>query len=141
VSGPAADPQVQEFLRVRRNALLATIRRDGTPQLSPAWFLWTGEEFIFSAGRQTAKAANLSRDARLTLCIIDNEPGARYLVASGFAVLVPEAARREYAFRVCAKYKPAGEIEAYWAFLERTEPQLLYTCEPQAVLWREFPPD
>jgi PPOX class probable F420-dependent enzyme len=121
--------------------VLATIRRDGTPQLSPIWFLWTGERFIFSAGRQTAKAANLGRDARITLCIADDEPGAGYLVARGIAIPVPEADRREYAYRVCAKYKPAEQMDAYWELLERTEPQLLYTCEPSHMLWRDYPPD
>jgi PPOX class probable F420-dependent enzyme len=135
------DPPVQEFLRARRNAVLATIRRDGTAQLSPVWFLWTGERFIFSAGRQTAKAANLRRDPRITLCIIDDEPGARYLVASGTAMQVADADRREHAFAVSAKYKAPEEIEGHWEYLEQTEPQLLYTCEPQRVVWREYPPE
>lgn len=137
---PYQDPAVLEFLRARRNAVLATIRRDGAPQLSPVWFLWTGERFIFSAGRQSAKAANLKRDHRITLCIIDDEPGARYLVSSGFAVQVPDAMRREYAFAVSAKYKAAEEIEAHWDYLEGTDPQLLYACKPQRILWRDFPP-
>lgn len=138
---PDGDPQLREFLQVRRNAVLATIRRDGTPQLSPVWFLWTGERFIFSAGRQTAKAPNLRRDPRVTLCIIDDEPGARYLVASGTAIQVADAARREHAFAVSAKYKAPDQIEAHWEYLEQTEPQLLYTCEPDGIVWREYPPE
>lgn len=141
VASSELDSEVTEFLRVRRNAVLATIRRDGVPQLSPVWFLWTGELFILSAGRQTAKAANLHRDPRVSLCIVDDEPGARYLFASGTAVPVPEEARRDYAFASMAKYKVPEESEAYWEYLEANEPQLLYTCKPQKFVWRSYPPE
>lgn len=134
------DPEVLAFLRVQRTAVLATIRRDGSAQLSPVWFLWHQGRFIFSAGRQTAKTANLRRDPRVSLCVFADESAARYLFASGTAAPVAESARRELAFTSIAKYLPAEEIEAYWADLERTEPQVLYTCVPERVVWRVFPP-
>jgi PPOX class probable F420-dependent enzyme len=134
------DPEVLAFLNAQRTAVLATIRRDGSAQLSPVWFLWKEDRFIFSAGRQTAKTANLRRDPRVSLCIFADQPVARYLFASGTAALVAESARRELAFTSIAKYLPAEEIEDYWDDLERNEPQVLYIFQPERVVWREFPP-
>lgn len=40
---PSAERQ-EEFLQTTPNAVVATIRRSGLPQVTPNWFLWTGTE-------------------------------------------------------------------------------------------------
>src|ERR1700722_18534615 len=105
------DARIIEFLDQPRNAIVATIRPNGIPQLSPIWFLWRTDRFVLSAGVSTAKAANLRRDPRISLCI-DDEPGARYLTATGHVSQVDEVGRREHALELIAKYKPAEEVLA-----------------------------
>jgi len=61
--------EIERFLAERRNAVLGTIRKDGSPQLNPMWFHWTGEVFHISTTRTRFKYAHLRRDPRLTLCI------------------------------------------------------------------------
>jgi PPOX class probable F420-dependent enzyme len=132
-----ADARIIEFLGQPRNAIVATIRPNGVPQLSPVWFLWRSDRFVLSAGVATAKAANLGRDPRLSLCI-DDEPGARYLAASGRVIQVSEADRRDHALELIAKYKPADEVLPHWQYLEREEPQRLFTLEPERIIWRDY---
>lgn len=133
-----SDPAEQDqFLHEMRNAVLATNRREGAPQLSPVWFLWTGDSFLISAGRHTAKAANIRRDPRVSICI-DDVAGARYLVATGRAEWLDEAVERERALVLVAKYMAPEEVLPYWERVEVEEPQRLFTLTPEHYVWRGF---
>ena len=57
---PTPDRQA-EFLATTPNVTVATIRPDGLPQLTPNWFLWTGDVFWISTAAATVKTRNLRR--------------------------------------------------------------------------------
>jgi len=62
---------IEAFLAEPRNIIVAGIRRDGRPQLSPNWFYWDGERFYVSTTRDRAKYAIFRRDPRAQLLIDD----------------------------------------------------------------------
>jgi len=53
---------IDQFLAERHNAVMGTIRKDGSPQLNPLWFYWTGEVFYISTTRRRFKYNHLKRD-------------------------------------------------------------------------------
>jgi PPOX class probable F420-dependent enzyme len=73
--------KLDAFLAEPRNVVVAGIRRDGRPHLSPNWFYWDGEKFYISTTRGRVKYAIFRRDPRAQL-LIDDSTGFR-------AVLVP----------------------------------------------------
>jgi PPOX class probable F420-dependent enzyme len=75
MSSPTA---VGSFLAEPRNVIVAGIRKDGRPHLSPNWFLWDGEKFYVSTTRKRAKYAIFRRDARAEL-VVDDATGHRYV--------------------------------------------------------------
>src|ERR1700733_3340588 len=77
----ASTQKIEAFLAEPRNVVVAGIRRDGRPQLTPNWFYWDGERFYVSTTRSRAKYAIFRRDPRAQL-LIDDPTGFR-------AVLVP----------------------------------------------------
>jgi PPOX class probable F420-dependent enzyme len=72
----ALTEKIEAFLAERRNLILAGIRRDGRPQLSPNWFHWDGERFYVSTLRSRAKYAVFRRDPRAQL-LVDDPTGFR----------------------------------------------------------------
>jgi PPOX class probable F420-dependent enzyme len=74
----AAEEKVEAFLAERRNLVVAGIRRDGRPQLTPNWFYWDGEKFYVSTTRSRAKYAIFRTDPRAEL-LIDDSTGFRYV--------------------------------------------------------------
>jgi PPOX class probable F420-dependent enzyme len=79
----ASPGRIEAFLAEPRNLVVAGIRRDGRPHLSPNWFYWDGQRFYVSTTRGRVKYAIFRRDPRAQLLVDD---------ASGFrAVLVPAA--------------------------------------------------
>jgi PPOX class probable F420-dependent enzyme len=77
----ASMAKIEAFLAERRNLILAGIRQDGRPQLSPNWFHWDGQHFYVSTLRRRAKYAIFRRDPRAQL-LVDDSTGFR-------AVLLP----------------------------------------------------
>jgi PPOX class probable F420-dependent enzyme len=77
----ASTDKIEAFLAERRNVIVAGIRRDGRPHLSPNWFCWDGRRFYVSTTRSRVKYAIFRRDPRAQL-LVDDSTGFR-------AVLVP----------------------------------------------------
>ena len=73
--------KIEAFLGEPRNVVVAGIRRDGRPHLSPNWFYWDGQRFFVSTTRGRVKYSIFRRDPRAQL-LIDDSTGFR-------TVLVP----------------------------------------------------
>jgi PPOX class probable F420-dependent enzyme len=80
----ASTEKLEAFLAEPRNVVVAGIRRDGRPHLSPNWFYWDGERFYVSTTRSRVKYQIFRRDPRAQL-LVDDPTGFR-------AVLVPATA-------------------------------------------------
>jgi PPOX class probable F420-dependent enzyme len=77
----ASTDKIEVFLAERRNAVVAGIRRDGRPHLSPNWFCWDGQRFYVSTTRSRVKYAIFRRDPRAQL-LIDDPVGFRAVLVS-----------------------------------------------------------
>ena len=118
---------VESFLAESRNATLATIRANGTPQLTPVWFVWDGEQFIITMTTERVKYKNLVRDARMSLCI-DDVTGFGYVTAEGKAEIREQDIWADTR-KILVKYRgEAGGAE----YLERLkkEPRVLVVMKP-----------
>jgi PPOX class probable F420-dependent enzyme len=92
----ASMEKIEAFLAEPRNVIVAGIRKDGTPQLSPNWFYWDGERFYISITRTRAKYAIFRRDPRVTLAIDDSTAFHAVIVRGTVEIredLVPELDR------------------------------------------------
>ncbi|GAB16799.1 hypothetical protein GOEFS_014_00410 [Gordonia effusa NBRC 100432] len=64
-------------------AHLATIRPDGTPQVNPMWFSWTGEHLLFTNTTVRQKYKNVTAHPEVAISINDPEQPYRYLEIRG----------------------------------------------------------
>jgi PPOX class probable F420-dependent enzyme len=74
----AAPEKLTAFLAEPRNIVVAGIRRNGEPHLSPNWFHFDGERFYVSTTRVRAKHTVFRRNPRAVV-LIDDSTGARYV--------------------------------------------------------------
>lgn len=70
------------FLAEPRNAMIAGIRRDGRPHMTPNWYLWRDGRFFVSTTKDRAKFRIFSRDQRVQLAV-DDVFGFRYVIVDG----------------------------------------------------------
>jgi PPOX class probable F420-dependent enzyme len=83
-----------EFLRGHHRAVLATMRADGRPQLSPVVAAVDDAGRVLISTRETAvKARNLARDPRASLCVFNDGFYGEWIQAEGTAEIIhlPEA--------------------------------------------------
>lgn len=62
---------------------LGTVRRDGTPQVNPMWFLYDGTHLRFTHTRSRAKFRSLEQNPTMSLCVSDPENPYSYVEVRG----------------------------------------------------------
>ncbi|WP_144209536.1 PPOX class F420-dependent oxidoreductase [Mycobacterium tilburgii] len=87
------DDKLLALIKGNSLGVLATIKRDGWPQLSNVSYHFDPRELVIrvSITEPRAKARNLRRDPRASL-LVDSDDGWSYAVAEGTAELSPPAA-------------------------------------------------
>jgi PPOX class probable F420-dependent enzyme len=84
-------------------ATLATVGKDGRPQLSEVWFLAEGDTIGLSLNTSRQKTKNLVANPAVNLFLLDLGSAYKYLEIRGDAEITPDD-DYEYATRVGAKY-------------------------------------
>jgi F420H(2)-dependent biliverdin reductase len=107
----ALPPEAQRFLTERHPATLTTLRRDGSPHVTPISFTWDAAaglvRIITFAGAQ--KVQNLASwpTPRAVVCQIE---GGRWLTFEGLAHVTDEPTRvAEAVRRYAARYRVPGQ--------------------------------
>ncbi len=81
--------QAREVIREQHRAVLATMRNDGTPQMSPVLVALDDEGRVMVSTREAAlKVRNLRRDPRLWLCVLPDGFFGRWVQVEGSAEIV-----------------------------------------------------
>jgi PPOX class probable F420-dependent enzyme len=86
--------EARAFVRANHRAVLATMRRDGTPQMSPvACTVDDSGAVVVSTREPAAKTRNVRRDPRAWLCVMSDGFYGQFVQVEGSATVVslPEA--------------------------------------------------
>lgn len=85
--------QALEYVAANNRAVLATLRRDGSPQLSPVTVGTEGGVVLMSTRETAYKLKNLRRDPRAWLCVFPDKWLGRWvqLTCRAEVVSLPEA--------------------------------------------------
>ena len=86
--------ELEDFIRPRHHAILMTTRRDGRPQASPnTCGVDTEGRIVISTYPDRAKANNVRRDERVSVCVLSDDFGGPWVQVDGTAEVLdlPEA--------------------------------------------------
>jgi PPOX class probable F420-dependent enzyme len=128
--------EIDEFLAVTRHAVMGTNRIDGSPQLSPVWYLRRDGKLYTSIYDKSAKCFNLKRDHRVTVCVDGVYPDSRYVVIYGTVEIIGErtAWRDEIENAIAYRYHESrAEAEQYLRETSRTGAVML-VISPHKIL-------
>jgi PPOX class probable F420-dependent enzyme len=88
-----------------RTGKLSTVRADGSPHVTPIWFLLDGDDVVFTTSKESVKGRSLVRDGRFALCVDDDRPPYSFVILQGQAELSEDPAEiRHWAGRLAARY-------------------------------------
>lgn len=78
--------KAKKLLKGKNFAFVATVNKDGTPQLTPTWVDTDGENVLVNTALGRQKAKNVTRDPRVTVGVFDLSNPYDYVSISGKVV-------------------------------------------------------
>lgn len=123
----AIPEQFQDLFQKKSFAHLATLMPDGTPQVTPVWCDFDGENVIVNSAKGRQKDKNMRRDPRVTLAISDPDNPYRYLEVRGRIAEITEEGADEHIDRMAQKYMG---VEKY-PMRAPDEVRVLYKVAPE----------
>ncbi|HXZ88935.1 MAG TPA: PPOX class F420-dependent oxidoreductase [Candidatus Binataceae bacterium] len=109
-------------------ANIATVMKDGTPQVTPVWFDYTGGKIRVNTARGRVKARTMRKGASVALAIMDPENPYRYLQIRGRVVNVTENGADAHIDSLANKY-----LGQKYPFRQPGEVRVLYEIEPTSA--------
>ena len=117
-----------------RTAVLTTVRADGRPHAAPIWFDLDDDTLVFTTGESTMKGRNMRRDARVSLCIDEEEPPFHFVLIEGAADLTAGDPDLLYwATRIGGRYMGVARANEYGR-RNAVEGELLVRVTPQKII-------
>jgi len=112
----------------RAFASLATLMKDGSPQVTPVWFDMDGGRIRINTARGRVKEHNMEARPHVALAIVDPQDPYRYLQVRGRVVDVSEDGAREHIDKLSLKYTGNAEYQNF-----RGETRVIFTIEPDSI--------
>ena len=128
-----SDPRIQQYLATKDIVLLATIRADGSPLITPMWFLHDPAALTLISVEDSHKVRNLRRDPRLHIVAESGTRGdIKGVSVSGRAQFLPDSdERRALATRLLDKYHP--HLERLWGGRAMPPNRVMFRVTPAQV--------
>jgi PPOX class probable F420-dependent enzyme len=107
----------QEFVsRGTRTGKAGVTSADGTPHVTPIWFLLDGDDLVFNTHESSVKGKALRRDPRICVCVDDGTPPYSFVSLWGKASLSedPDELRR-WATELGRRYMGDDRAEEFGA--------------------------
>jgi PPOX class probable F420-dependent enzyme len=110
-------------------AHLATLMRDGSPQVTPVWVDYDGKYVRVNSALGRVKDKNMRRDPRVSLAIQDSDNPYRYVEIRGKVVEITQNGADDHINKLSQKYlgKPL------YPYRKPGEVRVTYKIEPQKI--------
>jgi PPOX class probable F420-dependent enzyme len=97
-----------------RTGKVGVTRKDGTPHVTPIWFVLDGDDLLFTTYHESIKARVLARDPRLSVCVDDQAPPYSYVMIQAEARLTEDLDElRRWATVIGGRYMGADRAEEF----------------------------
>ncbi|HUN41572.1 MAG TPA: PPOX class F420-dependent oxidoreductase [Acetobacteraceae bacterium] len=110
-------------------ANIATVMRDGSPQVTPVWFDYTSGRIRVNTAKGRVKARTLREGAPVALAIMDPDNPYRYMQIRGKVTRATEEGASAHIDSLAKKY--LGKEK--YPFSQPGEVRIMYEIEPAAV--------
>lgn len=86
-------------------AVVATLRRDGSPHQTVVWIDWDGEHVVFNITITRRKFEHLRGDTRASVLVFDGDDRYKWISVSGRVVELTTDGAEEHIHRLSRKYR------------------------------------
>ena len=119
----------KDILDKRSFVHLATVMKDGSPQVSPVWVNCEGDHIVVNSATGRLKDRNIRNDARVALSVTDPDNPYRSMMIRGKVVKITEEGADEHIDLLAKKYMDKDK----YPFRSPDEVRVKYYIEPFKV--------
>lgn len=119
----------KEVLNKRGFAHLATLMKDGSPQVTPVWYDFDGTHIRINSAKGRLKDKNMRRDKQVALSIQDPDNPYRYLAIRGNINEITEDGADAHIDALAKKYLDKDR----YPFRAPGEVRVIYKIRPDKV--------
>ena len=110
-------------------ANVATVMKDGSPQVTPVWFDYTGGKIRINTARGRVKARTLKEGTRVAMAMMDPDNPYRYIQIRGRVISVSENGANAHIDSLAKKYLGKDK----YPFSQPGEVRVMYEIEPTSA--------
>ena len=110
-------------------AQLATIMRDGSPQVTPVWWEFDGKHVVINSAKGRTKDLNMRRNPNVAISIQDPENPYRHLSVKGTVVEITENGADAHIDSLAKKYLGKDK----YPFRGPGEVRVIYKIRPEKI--------
>jgi PPOX class probable F420-dependent enzyme len=126
----ALSAEARKIFEDKNFAFVATLNKDGSPQVTPTWVDTDGRNIMVNINTSRVKFANLKRDPRIAVAIVNMANPYKAFIIRGRVVSMEEGKNAEDHIDKMAK-KYIGQEK--YPFRGPNEHRVLVTIEPKKV--------
>jgi PPOX class probable F420-dependent enzyme len=120
---------VEKLLNDKNLAFVATLMKDGSPQITPTWIDLVGDIIIVNTAEGRIKQRNVSRDPRVAISIVDQNNPYNMVTIRGKVIEQTTLDADKHADKMAKKYLGVDK----YPFAMPGEKRILLKIMPQKV--------
>jgi PPOX class probable F420-dependent enzyme len=98
-----------------RTAKIACVKRDGSPVVSPVWFILDGNELVFTTMNTSLKYKLISKDPRVSICVENDSYPYGFATIQGIATVqeLPLGDLLIWTTKIASRYVPENLVSQF----------------------------
>ena len=126
----ALDDRAKAIVDRPNLAFVATVMRDGSPQVTPVWIESDGDRVTFNTATGRVKDGNMRRDPRIAIAVVDRDDDyARVLIRGRVLEMIQGEEADRQIDRLSKKYTGRDEYQGH----KPNESRVKVVVEPVSV--------
>ncbi len=123
------DDSVIQLLTGKNFAFVATLMKDGSPQITPTWIDFDGKAILINTAEGRIKQKNVSRDSRVAISIVDHNNPYNMVTIRGKVIEQTSKGVDEHVDKLAKRYLGVDK----YPFRSPTEKRVILKVQPENV--------
>jgi PPOX class probable F420-dependent enzyme len=133
--GKITDESIVRLFEGRNFAFLATVKKDGSPQVTPTWIDRDNDTILINTAKGRVKQENVSRDPRVSISLVDDRNPYSMVTITGKVIEQTTEGADEHIDKLARRYLNADRYPNHSADVKRVilkiKPERIFFIPPR----------
>ena len=133
--GKITDENIVRLFEGRNFAFLATVKKDGSPQVTPTWVDRDNDTILINTAKGRVKQENVSRDPRVSISLVDDRNPYSMVTITGKVIEQTTEGADEHIDKLARRYLNTDRYPNHSADVKRVilkiKPERIFFIPPR----------